>query len=232
MTREQFIKRISPIAVQLRAEGSPIFPSVRIAQSILETGGTINPWNNLVGYKVGAGAITPYWQGKSVRKLTWEVYDGTRQDRVPADFRAYDSIEDGYRDQDLLFEKDRYRRVREAENPEEQADMLYMSGYATDPNYAVKLKMLMASYGLGRYDEEAVQLRKEWQERLQQLEQRKQALQARLQTLRQAMAMTEIPEWAKEAVERAVQFRLIDTPLNGSYDFYRLLTILKRRGVI
>ncbi|GIP32842.1 hypothetical protein [Paenibacillus sp. J2TS4] len=37
MTREEFILRIAPIAVQLKTEGSPIFPSVRIAQAILET---------------------------------------------------------------------------------------------------------------------------------------------------------------------------------------------------
>jgi flagellum-specific peptidoglycan hydrolase FlgJ len=78
MSAAAFIAQIAPIAVQLRIEGSPIFPSVRIAQSGLETGWKIPPWNNLGGYKVGSGKLTPYWRGKIVTKGTWEVYDGKR----------------------------------------------------------------------------------------------------------------------------------------------------------
>lgn len=51
-TRQEFIEMIAPIAVKLRVENSPIYPSVRIAQAIQETGGNLNAWNNLVGYKV------------------------------------------------------------------------------------------------------------------------------------------------------------------------------------
>lgn len=58
VTRQAFIELIAPIAVKLRLDNSPIFPSVRIAQAILETGGNVNAWNNLVGYKVGSGVYT------------------------------------------------------------------------------------------------------------------------------------------------------------------------------
>lgn len=54
-TRQGFIEMITPIAVKLRLENSPIYHSVRIAQAIQETGGNLNAWNNLVGYKVGNG---------------------------------------------------------------------------------------------------------------------------------------------------------------------------------
>jgi len=154
MSAASFIAQIAPIAVQLRVEGSPIFPSVRIAQAGLETGWKIPAWNNLGGYKVGSGKLTPYWRGKIVNKGTWEVYDGKRVD-VTAAFRAYDSVEDFFRDQDLLFQASRYARVRAARTPEEQADMLQACGYATDPAYASKLVGIIRTYGLKRYDEEA-----------------------------------------------------------------------------
>lgn len=64
MTRQEFIDIVAPVAIELRVEGSPIFPSVRVAQAILETGGKIPEWNNLVGYKVSTGELTPYWDGK------------------------------------------------------------------------------------------------------------------------------------------------------------------------
>lgn len=150
----QFIERIAPIAVSLFEEGSTIFPSLRIAQAAHETGWTIHAWNNLVGFKVGTRAPNAYWKGGYVEKGTWEVYDGKRADIVAA-FRAYDTIEDSFRDQDILFELPRYDRVRSAQNPNKQAYMLYECGYATDPQYAEKLIKIMQAYDLYKYDEEA-----------------------------------------------------------------------------
>lgn len=52
----------------------------------------------------------------------------------------------------------------------------------------------------------------------------------------QARASQPVPEWAKEAVTAALSLNpatgkpLVDTPDGGSYDFYRLLTILHRAG--
>jgi Muramidase (flagellum-specific) len=175
-----FIARIAPIAVQLRIEGSPIFPSVRIAQSGLETGWKIPAWNNLGGYKVGSGKLTPYWRGKIVTKGTWEVYDGRRSD-VTAAFRAYDSVEDFFRDQDLLFNNARYARVRTARTPEEQADMLQACGYATDPQYAGKIVAIINNYELRKFDEEAkamMQMIEELKNRIEQLENQQQRIPA------------------------------------------------------
>src|SRR5690554_3172225 len=145
MTRDEFIAQLAPIAVQLRVEHSPMLPSVRLAQNLLETGGRIHPWNNLGGIKVGRGLPNGYWKGKVVNKATWEVVDGNRID-VTAAFRAYDHIYDFYKDQDLLFKANRYRRVRTATSPTEQAKALMVSGYATDPQYASKLMQLIARY--------------------------------------------------------------------------------------
>lgn len=42
----------------------------------------------------------------------------------------------------------------------------------------------------------------------------------------------EAPSWAKSAVNEAMAAGLISSPSGGSYDFYRLLTVLQRGGMI
>jgi len=154
MTREQFFQTLAPIAIRVRLEGSPLFVSVRLAQNLLETGGVIPTWNNVCGIKVGGGQPNAYWRGKTVNRSTWEVRDG-KSVREAADFRAYDSVYDCYKDQDLLMQLPRYAPVRAADTPEGQARALQASGYATDPGYADKLIGIMNTYDLRRYDREA-----------------------------------------------------------------------------
>ncbi|MBO9606621.1 MAG: glucosaminidase domain-containing protein [Paenibacillaceae bacterium] len=156
MNTHDFIAAVAPVAVQLRREGSPVFASVRIAQAALETGWTLNKWNNLVGFKVGSGETNAYWKGNYYYGGTWEVYDGKRKD-IMAAFRAYDSIASGFRDQDLLFTGwNNYRLVCAAKTPEEQcrAFMKTPLKYATDPDYAEKLLAIMDTHDLKAHDEE------------------------------------------------------------------------------
>lgn len=201
MTPNEFIAKISPIAVQLRLEGSPIFPSVRIAQSALETGWKIPSWNNLVGFKVGSRPPNGYWRGAYVNKGTWEVYDGKRTDVVAA-FRAYDTIDDCFRDQDELFKLARYDRVRAAQTPEQQADMLYECGYATDPQYASKIKNIMSSYGLKKFDAEVDRVLQALQKQIDQLTKRIEALERKPEQ--------RVADWAKEAQAWVVEKGISD----------------------
>ena len=234
MTRSEFIATVAPVAVKVRVDGGPLFPSVSVAQTLLETGGRIHPWNNIVGYKVGSGRRTPYWDGRAVRKGTWEVYDG-RTVQTAADFRAYDSIEHCLKDQALLFLNNaRYRAVVDAPDPESQARALRACGYATDPLYADKIMAIRAAYGLHKYDEEA----KEAMEALKELQGEVAALRKEVATLSNQVGVLlgahnmEVPKWAKDAVDAAVRAKLIDSPEGGSFDFYRLVTILHRAGLI
>ncbi|GIP38623.1 hypothetical protein J31TS4_19030 [Paenibacillus sp. J31TS4] len=57
-------------------------------------------------------------------------------------------------------------------------------------------------------------------------------LQTELRAIKNKESMPAIPEWAAAAVDAAKCKGLIDTPAGGSYDFYRLLTILNRKGLI
>lgn len=45
-------------------------------------------------------------------------------------------------------------------------------------------------------------------------------------------AVMNVPAWAEPAVQAAVAAGLLDTPEGGSYDFYRLLTVLNRAGLL
>lgn len=151
LSRNQFFAVLAPTVIKIRREGSTMFPSVRLAQNLLETGGVIHPWYNLGGIKVGSGQSNAYWQGEAVVKGTWEVVDG-RSETTRAAFRAYKSVYHFYKDLDLLLATPRYERVRKALTPERQADMLFACGYATDPAYPTKLKSIINQYGLKRYD--------------------------------------------------------------------------------
>lgn len=236
MTRAEFIATVAPIAVKVRVDGGPLFPSVSIAQTLLETGGRIHPWNNIVGYKVGSGRQTPYWNGRAVRKGTWEVYDG-RTVQTAADFRAYVSIEQCLKDQALLFLHNlgRYRPVVEAPDPESQAKALRACGYATDPLYADKIISIRNSYGLHKYDKEAndaMEALKELQREVAAIRKELSVLTAKVGALLDSHVMDEVPAWAKAAVDAAVTAGIIDTPNGGSLDFYRFVTILNRIGLI
>lgn len=53
----------------------------------------------------------------------------------------------------------------------------------------------------------------------------------RMQIMEKSHAMA-VPEWAREAAERAVAAGIVHDVEGGSYDFYRLLTILDRQGLL
>ena len=51
-----------------------------------------------------------------------------------------------------MFNFDRYKRVREAKTPLDQATALVKCGYATDPAYADKIISIIGKYRLEQYD--------------------------------------------------------------------------------
>lgn len=51
-------------------------------------------------------------------------------------------------------------------------------------------------------------------------------------TLIENRAVMDVPPWAEAAVKAATAAGLLDTPNGGSYDFYRILTVLNRAGLL
>jgi len=201
MKPNDFFAYLAPTAIQVRLEGSPMFVSVRLAQNLLETGGVIHSWYNLGGIKVGSGKPNEWWDGSSVRKGTWEVINGQRVD-TSANFRAYKSVYHFYKDQDLLFNNSRYTRVRTAQTPEKQAEMLQACGYATDPQYAQKIKNIISSYNLKKYDAEVERVLEELNKKIDQLSKRIEALEKKPEQT--------VADWAKEGQEFVTQLGISD----------------------
>lgn len=142
------------------------------------------------------------------------------------------------------------------------AQAIAAAGYATDPGYAAKLTQLMDTHHLYVFDEQGKgeeEMSAEDKQKLASLEQELKNLQAlvaglnvskdtlktglqeqgqsiknvtdRVGTLESRAAM-KVPEWAEPAVKAAVSAGLLDTPSGGSYDFYRILTVLNRAGLL
>jgi flagellar protein FlgJ len=95
--------------------------------------------HNLFGIKAGPG-----WKGKVATAVTTEYVNGVPQTRVEK-FRAYDSYADGFKDYaKMLATNPRYEKVlASAGDASSFAHGLQKAGYATDPNYAVKLSRII-----------------------------------------------------------------------------------------
>lgn len=131
--------------------GTGYFPSVIIAQSILESswGKSIlaNQYNNLFGIKTGTN-----WQGDAVNLQTGEVFNGQAVLIIDA-FRVYSNWDESIQDRiNWMREIPRYANVEALTTPQMQARELQNAGYATDPNYANKLIQLINDYDLIQYD--------------------------------------------------------------------------------
>ncbi len=147
---EQFVQTLLPIAERI-AKDSGINPRFMVAQAALETGwgkhmiegkgdsSTPAPSYNLFGIKADQR-----WQGDSVAITTTEFREGVPM-KEQAEFRAYADYEASLRDYiDFLQSNPRYRDVLAvADKPAQFAEKLQQAGYATDPNYAEKIRSIM-----------------------------------------------------------------------------------------
>ena len=151
MTRREYINKFTEYVLKA-AEGSGLFPSVFMAQAILESnnGDSIlsSKYNNYFGIKADKS-----WKGKVVNLKTREVLNG--KDVVISDgFRVYDSIQESFSDRvKFLKSNPRYKAVFEAKTPFEQAIALKKAGYATAPNYASVLQSIIKSNNLFELDQ-------------------------------------------------------------------------------
>ena len=95
--------------------------------------------HNLFGIKATAG-----WKGKVVEAVTSEYVNGVRQQRVEK-FRAYDSYADSFSDfANMLQKNSRYEPlIANAQDASAYAQAMQKAGYATDPNYADKLRRVI-----------------------------------------------------------------------------------------
>lgn len=147
--KENFIEAMLPYAEE-NEEKYKIFPSITIAQAILESN-----W----GESTLSKDYSNYFGIKSIRETdqrvvfqTNEYIDG-KLVQIPGAFRAYDNLAASMAHHGLLVgTADRYKPVVESLTYQEAAKALYACGYSTDPNYPDKLIELIEKYRLYEYD--------------------------------------------------------------------------------
>lgn len=146
-TQAEFIAAVKPHAEKAAAELN-VNSDVLLAQAALETG-----WGkHLIHDAQGNNSFNMFnikatgWQGKSVTVNTLENRQGiTQQER--ASFRQYDNYAQSFADYVALIKNNaRYKEALSAgENSAGYAEALQAAGYATDPEYAAKIKNLLNS---------------------------------------------------------------------------------------
>ncbi|KUP23227.1 glycoside hydrolase family 73 protein [Paenibacillus sp. DMB5] len=261
MTNAEFIARIVPFAIA-DMQRSHIPASLTIAQAALESGwgnsGLTVKANNLFGIKGSgpAGSIavrtTEYLNGKPVQvTAAFRAYNDWGES--VADHSAL--IVGG-----VSWNRNLYSKVIGVDG-QTAAREIAAAGYATDPNYTAKLIQIMDTFNLYQYDEikEDDEMSAEDRQKLANLETElkdlrvllagltvsRDTLKTGVQEQGQAIknvtdrlaviegrAVMNVPAWAEPAVNAAVAAGLLDTPTGGSYDFYRLLTVLHRAGLL
>lgn len=153
VSNQDFIAEIGQYA-QDNYEDSGILPSVVIAQAILESdfgaSDLAATYNNLYGYKAHGNQL-------AVDMPTLEYVEGVWIE-VSEPFKVYQSWRDSVRDHGKLmyegteWDSNLYQGVVNAGHYTEATKALQEAGYATDPNYSVKLNNLIEKYGLNSYD--------------------------------------------------------------------------------
>ncbi len=149
---QAFIEAVAPIAQETFKEYG-VFPSITLAQAILESGwgqsALATEGNNLFGIKADES-----WTGPVIEMETQEFVNGGYI-TVIARWRVYDKWEQSVLDHGkFLKENSRYEQagVFKAKDYREQAEAILRAGYATDPNYDNKLCSMIESYELNKYD--------------------------------------------------------------------------------
>jgi LysM repeat protein len=144
MTAEQYIETYKDIAIaEMKRTGIPA--SITLAQGLIESGSGNSSLsrqsNNHFGIKCKKD-----WTGRSVN------FD----DDAPQEcFRAYDRVEDSYRDHsDFIRAGERYAFLFELDPTDYKgwANGLKQAGYATNPQYADMLITAIERYSLYQYD--------------------------------------------------------------------------------
>lgn len=151
MTHKEFIEVIAKYVIKYANDYGIKVHSPIIAQAILESGwggSTLaSKYNNFFGLKCGGS-----WKGKSVNMATKEEYSvGTLTD-IRANFRVFDSIEDGVKGYFEFINYSRYSNLKGVTNPEEYCRLIKADGYATSSSYVTNLMRVIRDNNLTRFD--------------------------------------------------------------------------------
>lgn len=146
---EEFVSRLLP-AAQRASQECGVPAQLIMAQAALESGWgrrEIRADDGRASFNLFGIKASKDWKGRVAETTTTEFVNGVSQ-KTRAAFRAYDSYEAAFSDYaKLIGNNPRYANVRAARTPDEAAQGLQQSGYATDPQYSGKLIRIMKQIG-------------------------------------------------------------------------------------
>lgn len=150
--RMNFILLIAPmIQTEAKKRGYKIC-STAIAQAIIEgnSGSSVlaKKYHNHFGMKCGSS-----WKGKSVNLKTKEEYTVGVLTNISANWRVYDSDQEGIKGYYDFISAKRYANLKTATTYKEYAERLKADGYATSSTYVNTLCKTVEKYNLTKYDE-------------------------------------------------------------------------------
>ena len=148
---KQFIKEIAPIIQRYAEQYGYKVASPIIAQACIESAfGTSSlgfRYHNYFGMKCGSS-----WKGKSVNLATKEEYKPGTLTSIKANFRAYDSMDEGVDGYFVFISSKRYSNLKGATTPKEYLEMIKADGYATSSTYVNTNMACINKYDLTKYD--------------------------------------------------------------------------------
>ena len=153
--KDMFMDFASKLAVESK-ENTGMSAALQTAQAILETGwGQYVPVDKYSGkFSYNMFGIKGEGSNGSIISNTWEVYNGVSY-RVDDYFRAYNNEREAWQDhKNILLNLDRYKGFREVMyDSTKGAWAVKRAGYATDPQYPIKLMDIIDYYELNKLDE-------------------------------------------------------------------------------
>lgn len=153
---EEFIKRNAADVIR-SVQKTSLFPSVKMAQMIIESSGKDEYGKFGIGRGLAVRKANNYFGIKADRRWTGKkIALSTPRDGKPVSyFRVYPSALDSLKDHtNFLLVNSRYKAhgVFTSKTPEMQAEALQRAGYSESPNYSKALLGLMRAYGLKELD--------------------------------------------------------------------------------
>ena len=153
MTTEQksFIETVAAVVKKYAPQyGIKVYSPI-IAQAIIESNwgksSLASKYHNYFGMKCGSS-----WKGKSVNMNTKEEYTvGTLTD-IRANFRVFDSLEDGIKGYFDFISTTRYANLKGVTNPQTYLENIKADGYATSSTYVATNMNIINTYSLTQYD--------------------------------------------------------------------------------
>lgn len=153
----EFVQQLWPMAKQA-ADRIGVSPEVILSQAALETGWgkhVIKQANGESSHNLFNIKADSRWTGEKASVSTLEYRHGVAA-KEQANFRSYDSYQQSFDDYvDFLQTQPRYQNALDnASDPEKFVEELHKSGYATDPDYADKIKRIMNGVTLAQISQQ------------------------------------------------------------------------------